>query len=48
VVGVLDIGIGLEQNPLDHSHRSHEERDMSKTAGTVLRASRLRTGLVGQ
>jgi len=48
VVGVIDIGILLEQNALDRRHRSHEESVMSKTAGTVLRASRLRKGLVGR
>jgi len=28
-------------------HKTHEEDEMSKTAGTVLRASRLRMELVG-
>jgi hypothetical protein len=44
----MDLGVESDTDGArGRADHSHQEDDMSETAGTVLRASRLRTELVG-
>jgi len=46
--GGNNLGVHSGTDGADGAARSHEEDDMSKTAGTVVRASRLPTELAGR